>query len=194
SARRGVHQPEELGDVLPLLFRQRRVRVEIASEELRALEELVKELGGRELRGALRVRGEVLAERLRRRDRLGREARLGTCDLFEHVAQRTLAAAARLGRARELHCRERVERRDREAVDVTRVGGQRDRRKKRDEQPDLGSLVELSPTREMRGDLPPRERVEERRRVAVVPNEDREVAVTPLVAERFACDDVRDLL
>src|SRR5439155_13905252 len=57
-----------------------------------------------------------------------------------------------------------------------------------------GSLVELSPTREMRGDLPPRERVEEGGRVAVVPDQDREVAVAPLVTERFARDDVRDLL
>jgi hypothetical protein len=66
-----MDQPKELRDVLPLLFRESRVRVEVAREKLRPLEELVEELRGRQLRGSLRVAGEIVAERLGGRGRLG---------------------------------------------------------------------------------------------------------------------------
>src|SRR5581483_8340594 len=127
------------------------LRLEVLREELRALEELVQELGSRELRRAAGVVREVLHQPLRRRHGLVAERAVRGGDLLEHVAEWLLAAAARLGGPRELDRREPVERGHREAVDVAGVRGQRDGGEERDEQPDLRPLVELAPTREVRG-------------------------------------------
>ena len=119
SPRGRMNEAEELGDVLSLLLSERGVRVEIPGEELRALQELIQQLGGGQLGGALGIAREVFAQRLRGRDRFVRETRVGTCDLLKHLAQRTLPPAARLGGTCELCRGERVERGDREVVDVT---------------------------------------------------------------------------
>ena len=71
---------------------------------------------------------------------------------------------------------------------MARVGRERDRREEADEKPDLVPLVELSPAREMGGDAPFRERIQERRRVRVVADEDGEVAVAPTSGEPLAGD------
>src|SRR5205085_11049006 len=110
-------------------------------------------------------------------------------DLVEDLAQRLLPSPAPFHRAREIVGRERVERADREVVDVSRVGGERDRGQEGDEEPDLGPLVELATAGEVRRDLSLRKGMEEPRRVSVVPDEDREVAVPPLTAHRLVRDE-----
>src|SRR5207245_4917117 len=119
---------------------------------------------------------------------------LATGALLEHVPERLLAPATGLRRAGELARREAVERRHREVVNVARVGRERDRREEADEKPDLVPLVKLSPTREVGGDAPFREGVQEGRRVRIVADEDGEVAVAPASGEPLAGDALGDLI
>ena len=77
---------------------------------------------------------------------------------------------------------------------MPRVRRQRHGGEERDEQPDLGSLVELAASREVRRDLSLRKGAQERRRVRVVPHEDRELSKAALPAEGLACDEIRDRL
>src|SRR5207245_3190814 len=93
-APRALDESQELRDVSGLLFDERRVRVEIALQELRALEELIEERGRRQLRRAAGVVREVLTEPRRRCDGLVARGRLARGDLLEHVAQGLLAAPA----------------------------------------------------------------------------------------------------
>ena len=63
-----MDEPKELRDVPALLLHERRVRIEVPREQLRAVEELEEQSRRRELRGASGVVREVGAEDLRRRD------------------------------------------------------------------------------------------------------------------------------
>src|SRR2546422_8377625 len=128
-AARAVDQPKELRDIPPLLLYQRRVRVEIARQELRAVEELEEQRGRGELGGTCGVVREVVAQGFRRRHRRFARAGPGGGDFLEHLAQRLLPAAAPLHRPSKLVGGETVERREREAIDLARVRWQRSRRK-----------------------------------------------------------------
>src|SRR5207245_3611844 len=115
-------------------------------------------------------------------------------ELLGDLAERFLTTATSLHGTREIVRRESIERRDREVVDVPRIRRKRDRGEERDEETDLGTLVQLAAAGEVRGDLSLRKGVEERRRVGVVPNQDREVAEAPLTANGFARDEIRHSL
>src|SRR5712691_6212720 len=193
-ARRRVHELEEPRDILSLLLGQQGLGLEVLREELRAVEKLVQQLGGGELRRPSGVVGKVIDQSLRGCNGLRREGALRRGDLGEDLPQRLLPAATRFSGGGQLDYGESVERRDRQEVDVSRVRGQRDGREERNEEPDLLSLVELAAAGKVRGDLPVRERIEEGRRVVVVAHQDREVAVSTLPPQGFARDQVRDLV
>ncbi len=135
---------------------------------------------------------EVLDETLGRRDRVVAGGGLPRGDLFEDLAERLLTTTASLHRAREIVGGESIERRDGKVVDMPRVRRQGHRGEERNEETDLGALVQLTAAREMRRDLSLRKGVEERRRVGVVSDENCEVTETPLPSHGFARDQIRD--
>ena len=75
---------------------------------------------------------------------------------------------------------------------MPRVRWQGDGGEERDEQPDLGSFVELTAAREVRRDLSLCKGAQEGRRVGVVPHENRKFPKAALTAEGLARDDLRD--
>ena len=133
---------------------------------------------------------EVFHQTLRRPDRLCPGSGLSRRDLLEDLAQRLLPSAAPLHGARQIVGWKSIQRRDREAIDMPRVGRERDGGKERDQKTDLGTLVELPTAGEVRGDLSLRKGMKEGRGVGVVPDEDREVAEAPLPPHRLARDQL----
>src|SRR2546426_9769603 len=98
-AARALNEAQELRDVPSLLLDKRRARVEVAGQQLRAIEELKQECRRAQLGGATGVVGQVLDEAFRRSDGVFAGGGLFCCDLLEDFAERRLPTATSFHRA-----------------------------------------------------------------------------------------------